>query len=134
MKEPRFDNEKIKYEGDSFERSSSTYIFGFIGKILLLIIVGIPVVQFLFNNSVNIFDLNSILHLFENAPSIDMSWFSKLVNNGIPGLDEEWAILDGFRIFLSYLVDSVLFVAWLVTGLINCITFFSYFIINMISA
>lgn len=133
--EPKFDNERIRNAGESLEssRASNGVILSFVGKIILLIVIGFPVIQFLFNGNANTVNLQSLMQIFQSAPTIDMSWFSKLTTGGIPGLDQPWELFDGLRVFLSYISEGVLFLAWLVTGVVNCITFISHFIMQMMT-
>ena len=136
MNDKQFNNnERIRYSGESLESSrvSNGVILSFVVKILLLIVIGFPIIQFLFNGNANTVNLQSLMQILQSAPTIDMSWFSKLTTGGIPGLNEPWELFDGFRVFFSYISEGVLFFAWLVTGVVNCITFISYFVMQMMT-
>ena len=142
MNDNNSNDKHIKYDDPTFNNSvkdfrntvnNSSYVFGFVGKFILLIVIGFPVIQFLFNGNANSVNLQSLMQIFQSAPTIDMSWFSKLTTGGIPGLNERWELFDGFRVFLSYISEGVLFLAWLVTGVVNCITFISYFVMQMMT-
>lgn len=107
-----------------------------VGRIILILFIGIPVIQFLFTDDVTIFNLETILSMLQNAPVIEMSWLSNVTHNfDIPYIVGSWTILDGLRVFLNYVVDflnlvldSVIFLGWIGTGVLNSVIFITYFV------
>lgn len=112
------------------------HIFSAVVRIVLILVFGFPVIQFLFTGDVTIFNLETILSMLENAPLIDMSWLSSVTHYAdIPQIVGDWLFLDGLREamnyiinFLNILLDSVIFLGWIGAGVLNGVIFITYFV------
>lgn len=103
----------------SISGSVSMGLFGLIISILL----GIAVIRMLAGYEGLSFA--SLLEALANAPNIQMSLSSSMQIIHIGG---EWAILDGLRRFINTLGSMFGVSIWCCQGLLQCITYFIYFL------
>lgn len=131
------ERERVQNEKDIRAlRSERFSVFSVVARLVLILIIGFPVIQFLFTGDVTIFNIETIFSMLENAPVIDMSWLSNVTHNfDIPYIVGSWTILDGLRVFLNYIVDflnlvldSFIFIGWIGTGVLNGVIFITYFV------
>lgn len=95
---------------------------------IILVLIGIPIIRYLFTGIDNVYDLNVVFNTISNAPTIPTDWFFELNRDGIPGLDSSWGAFDFLRYFIIYQLDQYLFIGWIGAGILNSVLYISYFI------
>lgn len=69
--------------------------------------------------------LTTLLDRLEDAPKIDLSLDDAIQ---IFHIDEEWAVLDGFRVFINALGSVIGFIVYIVAMLLNLLAIIFWFL------